>query len=100
MNITVTWRRSASCPWFGSGTAARGSAVVLVPGVASTLDVDRLRDAADQSATFRTALARHGLDQRILIQAGAWSLAPALPRTCLSTFASSRRAATSVLSSR
>jgi len=34
---------------------------VLVPGFASTLDVDRLRAAADQSATFRSTLARHGL---------------------------------------
>jgi CRP-like cAMP-binding protein len=40
---------------------ALNSAVVLVPGVASTLDVDRLRAAADQSATLRTALVRHGL---------------------------------------
>jgi CRP-like cAMP-binding protein len=39
---------------------ALNSAVVLVPGVASTLDLDRLRAAADQSATFRTALVRHG----------------------------------------
>jgi CRP-like cAMP-binding protein len=37
------------------------SAVVLVPGVASTLDVDRLRAAADRSATFRSTLVRHGL---------------------------------------
>lgn len=37
------------------------SAVVLVPGIASTLDVDRLRAAADQSATFRATLVRHGL---------------------------------------
>jgi CRP-like cAMP-binding protein len=37
------------------------SAVVRVPGVASTLDVDHLRAAADQSATFRAALLRHGL---------------------------------------
>src|SRR3984893_18504730 len=44
----------------GDATALH-SAVGLVPGVASTLDVDRLRDAADQSATLRTALARHGL---------------------------------------
>ena len=36
-------------------------AVVLVPGVASTLAIDRLRAAADQSATFRATLARHGL---------------------------------------
>lgn len=40
---------------------ALNSAVVLVPGVASTLDVDRLRAAADQSATFRATLMRHGL---------------------------------------
>ncbi len=51
---------------FGSFSAlgdpvALNGAVVLVPGVASTLDVDRLRAAADQSATFRTALTRHGL---------------------------------------
>jgi CRP-like cAMP-binding protein len=37
------------------------SAVVLVPGTASTLDIDRVRAAADQSATFRAALVRHGL---------------------------------------
>jgi CRP-like cAMP-binding protein len=51
---------------FGSFSAlgdaiALNSAVVLVPGVASTLDVDRLRSAADQSPTFRAALVRHGL---------------------------------------
>jgi CRP-like cAMP-binding protein len=51
---------------FGSFSAlgestAINSAVVLVPGVASTLDVDRLRAAADQSATFRATLLRHGL---------------------------------------
>jgi CRP-like cAMP-binding protein len=51
---------------FGSFSAlgdptALNSAVVLVPGVASTLDVDRLRAAADQSPTFRAALVRHGL---------------------------------------
>jgi CRP-like cAMP-binding protein len=40
---------------------ALNSAVVLVPGVASTLDIDRLRAAADQSATFRATLFRHGL---------------------------------------
>lgn len=39
---------------------ALNSAVVLVPGTASTLDVDRLRAAADQSATFRARLMRHG----------------------------------------
>jgi CRP-like cAMP-binding protein len=51
---------------FGSFSAlgdatALNSAVVMVPGVASTLDLDRLRAAADQSPTFRTALVRHGL---------------------------------------
>ena len=51
---------------FGSFSAlgdpiALNGAVVLVPGVASTLDLERLRAAADQSATFRTALIRHGL---------------------------------------
>jgi len=40
---------------------ALNSAVVLVPGVASTIDLDPLRAAADHSATFRTALVRHGL---------------------------------------
>ena len=44
----------------GDATALN-SAVVLVPGVASTIDLDQLRAAADHSATFRTALARHGL---------------------------------------
>jgi CRP-like cAMP-binding protein len=51
---------------FGSFSAladatALNSAVVLVPGVASTLGIDRLRVAADQSATFRALLFRHGL---------------------------------------
>lgn len=40
---------------------ALNSAVVLVPGTASTLDLDRLRAAAEQSTTFRTTLMRHGL---------------------------------------
>src|ERR1700675_4135693 len=51
---------------FGSLSAlgdavALNSAVVLVPGTASTLDIDRLRAAAEQSATFRATLMRHGL---------------------------------------
>jgi len=41
-------------------STALNSAVVLVPGVASTLDIDRLRAAAEQSATFRKTLMRHG----------------------------------------
>ena len=41
--------------------AALNTAVVLVPGAASTIDHDQLRIAADQSATLRTALVRHCL---------------------------------------
>jgi CRP-like cAMP-binding protein len=44
----------------GDATALN-SAIVLISGVASTLDLDRLRAAAEQSATFRAMLARHGL---------------------------------------
>ncbi|MBR1125409.1 Crp/Fnr family transcriptional regulator [Bradyrhizobium lablabi] len=44
----------------GDATALNG-AVVLVPGIASTLDIERVRAAADQSATFRSTLLRHGL---------------------------------------
>jgi CRP-like cAMP-binding protein len=40
---------------------ALNSAVVLISGVALTLDLDRLRAAAEQSVTFRAMLARHGL---------------------------------------
>ena len=40
---------------------ALNSAIVLVPGPASTIDLDRLRTVADQSATLRSALIRHGL---------------------------------------
>ena len=40
---------------------ALNSAVVMVPGPASTIDLERLRAAADQSATFRAAMIRHGL---------------------------------------
>ena len=42
-------------------STALSSAVVLVPGEASTLELDHLRAAADRSTTFRTALIRHGL---------------------------------------
>ena len=44
----------------GDATALN-SAVVLVPGVASTLDLERLRQAAEQSSTLRATLMRHGL---------------------------------------
>jgi CRP-like cAMP-binding protein len=40
---------------------ALNTAVVMVPGVASTIDHDQLRNAADQSDTLRTALVRHSL---------------------------------------
>jgi CRP-like cAMP-binding protein len=40
---------------------ALNSALVLVPGVASTIELDQLRLAADRSATLRALLARHGL---------------------------------------
>ena len=56
---------------------ALNSAVVLMPGVASTLEVDRLRAAADQSATFRALLARHGL----AVYAQVQQTADATPRT-------------------
>ncbi|WP_291685091.1 Crp/Fnr family transcriptional regulator [Bradyrhizobium sp.] len=51
---------------FGSFSAlgdpiALNGAMVMVAGIASALDVDRLRAAADQSATFRATLVRHGL---------------------------------------
>jgi CRP-like cAMP-binding protein len=49
-----------SCSALGDPTALNG-AVVLVPGVASTLDIERLKSAADQSATFRATLGRHGM---------------------------------------
>ena len=58
---------------FGSFAAlgdatALNNAVVLVPGVASILDLDHLRAAAGQSATFRAALLRHGLAIHAQIQ--------------------------------
>ncbi len=61
---------------FGSFSAlgdptALNSAVVVVPGVASTLDLDHLRAAADQSATLRAALLRHGLAIYAQIQQNA-----------------------------
>jgi len=40
---------------------ALNTAVVLVPGTASAMDLDRLRLAAEQSSTLRTLLIRHGL---------------------------------------
>jgi len=42
-------------------TTALNSAVVLVPGTASTIDLDRLRAATEQSMTLRATLVRHSL---------------------------------------
>src|SRR6266849_6376601 len=58
---------------FGSFSAigdatALNSAVVLVPGVASTIDLDHLRAAADQSAALRVMLMRHGMANYAEIQ--------------------------------
>src|SRR3978361_1364227 len=62
VQIAMAGRRSIFGSFSALGDAvALNSAVVLVPGVASTIDVDQLRAAADQSATFRAALVRHGL---------------------------------------
>src|ERR1700731_3714890 len=44
----------------GNATAL-SSAAVLVPGAASTVELDRLRDATQRSANLRALLARHGL---------------------------------------
>ncbi|TPQ29193.1 Crp/Fnr family transcriptional regulator [Bradyrhizobium guangdongense] len=41
--------------------SALNTAIVLVAGTASVLELDRLRAAADQSASLRALLARHGL---------------------------------------
>ena len=52
----------------GLGEAvALTSAVVLLPGAASVIDVDQLRAAAERSKTLRTTLARHG--QALVAQA-------------------------------
>jgi CRP-like cAMP-binding protein len=40
---------------------ALNRAVVAVPGTASTIDLDRLRAAADRSASLRALLVRHGM---------------------------------------
>jgi CRP-like cAMP-binding protein len=40
---------------------ALNSAIVMVPGPASTIDIERLRALADRSASLRAALIRHGL---------------------------------------
>ena len=47
---------------------ALNSAVVLVPGPASAIDLEKLRAAADQSPTFRAAMIRHGLAVYVQVQ--------------------------------
>jgi CRP-like cAMP-binding protein len=49
-------------------SVAFNSAIVLVPGPASTIDLDRLHAAADQSPTLRSMLARHGLAVYVQVQ--------------------------------
>lgn len=44
------------------------SAVVLVPGLASTIELDRLHAAADSSPALRTLMMRHGLAMYAQIQ--------------------------------
>ena len=62
VQIAMIGRQSIFGVFAALGDAiALNSAVVLVPGPASTIDLDRLRMAADQSATFRSTLVRHGL---------------------------------------
>jgi len=46
---------------------AATDAIVLLPGTASVIDVDRFRDAVEQSAALRTTLVRHG--QALFVQA-------------------------------
>ncbi len=45
----------------GADPLVLNSASVIVPGVASVVDIDRVRAAADQSSTFRSVLLRHAL---------------------------------------
>lgn len=62
VQVAMVGRDSIFGAFAGLGESpALNSAVVLVPGVASTIDIEALRAAAGQSPTFRAALARHGL---------------------------------------
>ena len=62
VQIAMIGRQSIFGVFSALGDAvAINSAVVMVPGPATTIDLDRLRAAADQSATFRACLLRHGL---------------------------------------
>ncbi|AWL98630.2 Crp/Fnr family transcriptional regulator [Bradyrhizobium amphicarpaeae] len=62
VQVAMIGRGSLLGAFSATGDAcALNTAVVLVPGVASVMDLDRLRIAADQSGTLRTLLTRHGL---------------------------------------
>jgi len=62
VQIAMVGRQSIFGVFSALGDAiALNSAVVLVPGQASVIDLDRLRAAADQSPTFRSTVLRHGL---------------------------------------
>ncbi|WP_407167958.1 Crp/Fnr family transcriptional regulator [Bradyrhizobium sp. ORS 111] len=62
VQVAMVGRDSIFGAFAGLGEAPTlNSAVVLVPGVASTIEVEALRKAAGLSPTFRAALARHGL---------------------------------------
>jgi CRP-like cAMP-binding protein len=62
LQIAMVGRHSIFGAFSALGDAvALNSAVVLVPGAASAIDLDRLREAADHSVTFRSAMLRHGL---------------------------------------
>ncbi|MGJ4927567.1 Crp/Fnr family transcriptional regulator [Bradyrhizobium sp. HKCCYLS2038] len=45
----------------GGDPLALNSAAVIVPGAASVIDIDRVRSAAEQSATFRALVLKHAL---------------------------------------
>jgi CRP-like cAMP-binding protein len=62
VQVAMVGRDSIFGAFAGLGVAASlNSAVVLVPGVASAIEVEMLRAAAGQSPTLRAALIRHGL---------------------------------------
>ncbi|UGA43399.1 Crp/Fnr family transcriptional regulator [Bradyrhizobium quebecense] len=62
VQIAMVGRGSIYGAFAGLGEAPTlDSAVVLVPGVASTIEVEALRAAAGQSPTLRAKLIRHGL---------------------------------------
>ena len=62
VQIAMIGRQSIFGVFSALGDAtALNSAVVMVPGPASIIDLERLRAAADQSPTVRSILIRHGL---------------------------------------